>query len=228
MAATAAWPAAASSGRRQSGSCGVQTRERRGGNSTGAHSGCSGGLGELGEAPEPTNLTKMAGGSEVEDDGDGGDAGAPAVCFSARRKRGSGRISWVLRVAVRSTVATANGDGDDELRSGACRERAEEGTGSRGREGRCRGRGRLRGVAREARERLGGSRRWPRRHRRSPPSCFGARGGRRQGGGRRWAGPAGGAGPATGKWPRWAAGNVSLPLSVFPILLLFSIFLTFV
>ena len=36
------------------------------------------------------------------------------------------------------------------------------------------------------------------------------------------------AGPATGKWPRWAAGNVSLPLSVFPILPLFSIFLTFV
>ena len=29
---------------------------------------CSGGLGELGEAPEPTNLTKMAGGSEVEDE----------------------------------------------------------------------------------------------------------------------------------------------------------------
>ena len=28
-------------------------------------------------------------------------------------------------------MATANGDGDDELRSGACRERAEEGTGSR-------------------------------------------------------------------------------------------------
>ena len=49
-----------------------------------------------------------------------------------------------------------------------------------------------------------------------------------RGGGARWAGPAGGAGPATGKWPRWAAGNVSLPLSVFPILLLFSIFLTFV
>ena len=77
MAATAAWPAAASSGRRQSGSCGVQTRERRGGNSTGAHSGCSGGLGELGEAPEPTNLMKTAGGSEVEDDVDGGDAARP-------------------------------------------------------------------------------------------------------------------------------------------------------
>ena len=85
--------------------------------------------------------------SEVEDDSDGGDAGAPAVCFSARRKRGSGRISWVLRVAVRSTVATANGVGDDELRSGACRERAEEGTGSRGREGGLDGSGRLRGVS---------------------------------------------------------------------------------
>ena len=52
--------------------------------------------------------------------------------------------------------------------------------------------------------------------------------GRKKTKGSRWAGPAGGAGPATGKWPRWAAGNVSLPLSVFPILLLFSIFLTFV
>ena len=53
-------------------------------------------------------------------------------------------------------------------REGAARE--EEGRGDTRREG-------------EARERLGGSRRWPRRHRRSPPSCFGARGGRRQGGG---------------------------------------------
>ena len=85
MAATAAWPAAASSGRRQRGSCGVQTRERRGGNSTGAHSGCSGGLGELGEAPEPTNLTKMAGGSEVEDDVGGGDAARPGPRGSLRR-----------------------------------------------------------------------------------------------------------------------------------------------
>ena len=126
---------------------GTETSKMKEGNRSGAHWGCDGGLGELGEAPEPTNLTKMAGGSEVEDDGDGGDAGAPAVCFSARRKRGSGRISWVLRVAVRSTVATANGVGDDELRSGACRERAEEGTGSRGREGGLDGSGRLRGVS---------------------------------------------------------------------------------
>ena len=105
------------------------------GKQSGAHRGCDGGLGELGEAPEPTNLTKMAGGSEVEDDGDGGDAGAPAVCFSARRKRGSGRISWVLRVAVRSTVATANGVGDDELRSGACREESRGENGVQGKRG---------------------------------------------------------------------------------------------
>ena len=45
-------------------------------------------------------------------------------------------------------MATANGVGDDELRSGACRERAEEGTGSRGREGGLDGSGRLRGVFR--------------------------------------------------------------------------------
>ena len=142
----------------------VHARERDEGKRRQAHRGCDGGLGELGEAPEPTNLTKMAGGSEVEDDGDGGDAGAPAVCFSARRKRGSGRISWVLRVAVRSTVATANGVGDDELRSGACRERAEEGTGSRGREGRCRGEGEcVAPSGASSGERV--SRRWPERAR---------------------------------------------------------------
>ncbi len=105
----------------------VRERERGEGKRRQAHGDAAGWLSGLGDAPEPTNLTKMAGGSEVEDDGDGGDAGLPG--------------SW-------------------------------------GREGRCRGRGRIRGIAREARERLGGSRRWPRRHRRSPPSCFGARGGR--------------------------------------------------
>ncbi len=97
-----------------------------------AHRDAAGWLSGLGDAPEPTNLTKMAGGSEVEDDGDGGDAGAPAVCFSARRKRGSGRISWVLRVAVRSTVATANGVGDD---GGAATASGRGGAGRR----RCRG-----------------------------------------------------------------------------------------
>ena len=94
----------------------VHARERDEGKRRQAHRGCDGGLGELGEAPEPTNLTKMAGGPEVEEAGGGDVAGAPAVRFSARRKRWSWRISWVLRVAVRSTVATANGVGDDELR----------------------------------------------------------------------------------------------------------------
>ena len=71
----------------------------------------------------------------------------------------------------------------------------------------------------EARERLGGSRRWPRRHRRSPPSCFGARGGRRQGGGGGLGRPGGGgAGPATGKWPRYFL----LSLSFISISVLFS------
>ena len=40
---------------------------------------------ELGEAPEPTNLTKTAGGSEVEDDVDGGDAARPGPRGSLRR-----------------------------------------------------------------------------------------------------------------------------------------------
>ena len=47
---------------------GNQTMRGRGGNGGGAHSGCSGGLGEVGDGPEPTNLTVMAGGSEVEDE----------------------------------------------------------------------------------------------------------------------------------------------------------------
>ena len=80
------------------------------------------------------------------------------------RKRGSRRSLWVLRVATRSTVATANGVGDDELRSGACRERAEEGTGSRGREGRCRGEGEcVAPSGASSGERV--SRRWPERAR---------------------------------------------------------------
>ena len=85
MAATATWPAAASSGHRQSGSCGVQTRERRGGNSTGAHSGCSGGLGELGEAETAANgrWGSTAAGGEEDDGGD--DGGRPEVRGSTRR-----------------------------------------------------------------------------------------------------------------------------------------------
>ena len=46
------------------------------------HGDDEGTLGEVGDGPEPANLTKMAGGSEVEDDGDGGDAGLPEGCGS--------------------------------------------------------------------------------------------------------------------------------------------------
>ena len=45
-------------------------------------------LGEVGDGPEPANLTKMAGGSEVEDDGDGGDARLPEGRGSVGRKEG--------------------------------------------------------------------------------------------------------------------------------------------
>ena len=53
------------------------------------HGDDEGTLGEVGDGPEPANLTKMAGGSEVEDDGDGGDAGLPEGCGTVGRKRGS-------------------------------------------------------------------------------------------------------------------------------------------
>ena len=81
----------------------------------------------------------MVGGPEVEEAGGGDVAGAPAVRFSARRKKWSRRIPWVLRVAARSTVATANGVGDDELRSGACREESGGGNGVQGKRGKVQG-----------------------------------------------------------------------------------------
>ena len=58
---------------------------REGGRGRGAHRGCIGGLGELGEAPEPTNLTKMAGGPEVEEDIEGGVAARLGPRGSLRR-----------------------------------------------------------------------------------------------------------------------------------------------
>ena len=75
----------------------VRERERGEGKRRQAHRDAAGWLSGLGDAPEPTNLTKMAGGSEVEDDGDGGDAGLPEGCGSVGRKRGSRRSSWVHR-----------------------------------------------------------------------------------------------------------------------------------
>ena len=47
------------------GACG---EKRRGGAGAGAHGDDDGTLGEVGDGPEPTNLTVMAGGSEVEDE----------------------------------------------------------------------------------------------------------------------------------------------------------------
>ena len=71
-------------------------------------------------------------------------------------------------------------DGGDELRSVAACEKQRRGGRSEESE---KGRG-LRGVADgvQGDERKAASRRWPGHRQRSPPSCFGARGGRRQGG----------------------------------------------
>ena len=159
----------------------------------------------------------MAGGPEVEEAGGGDVAGAPAVRFSARRKRWSRRISWVLRVAVRSTVATANGVGDDELRSGACREENRGGNGVQGK------RGEVQGVEASPWRREGvGEAATAKQEVAEAASALATEllrcEGRKMTRGRRWAGPpGGGAGPATGKWPRW-------PFSpFFSILFLFSI-----
>ena len=64
---------------------GTGTSKMKEGKRSGAHRGCDGGLGELGEAPEPTNLTKMAGGPEVEEDIEGGVAARPGPRGSLRR-----------------------------------------------------------------------------------------------------------------------------------------------
>ena len=64
---------------------GTGTSKMKEGKRSGAHRGCDGGLGELGEAPEPTNLTKMAGGPEVEEDIEGGVAARLGPRGSLRR-----------------------------------------------------------------------------------------------------------------------------------------------
>ena len=77
------------------------------------HGDDEGTLDEVGDGPEPANLTKMAGGSEVEDDGDGGDAGLPEGCGSVGRKRGSRRSLWAQRRGEAVDVATATLVGGD-------------------------------------------------------------------------------------------------------------------
>ena len=61
------------------------------------HGDDEGTLGEVGDGPEPANLTKMAGGPEVEEDIMGGVAARPGPCGSVGRRRGSRRSSWVCR-----------------------------------------------------------------------------------------------------------------------------------
>ena len=96
-------------------------------------------------------------------------------------------------------MAAAIGVGGDGGVSVVLRERAEKGEEHRGSE---KGQG-LRGVADgvQGDEGKAASRRWPGHRQRSPPSCVGARGGRRQEKG--GLGRAGGAGP--GKWAEVSA-----------------------
>ena len=51
------------------------------------HGDDEGTLGEVGDGPEPANLTKMAGGPEVEEDIEGGVAARPGPRGSLRRSR---------------------------------------------------------------------------------------------------------------------------------------------
>ena len=98
-------------------------------------------------------------------------------------------------------MAAAIGVGGNGGVSVVLRERAEKGGGEEYR-GSEKGQG-LRGVADgvQGDEGKAASRRWPGHRQRSPPSCFGARGGRRQEKG--GLGRAGGAGP--GKWAEVSA-----------------------
>ena len=118
-------------------------------------------------------------------------------------------------------MATANGDGDDELHSGACGERAEEGTGSRGRERRSRGVEAVSVVSRGGRGGCHGEAGGGRRRRgcvqHAAASCAGT--GRRQKKGARWAGPLGELGRA-GK-------QVSGPGGLFSLFLFLFLFIVF-
>ena len=59
-----------------------------------AHSDDEGTLGEVRDGPEPTNLTEMAGGPEVEEGIDGGVAVKPGLRGSSRRCFASLRSYW--------------------------------------------------------------------------------------------------------------------------------------
>ena len=89
---------------------------------------------------------RTAPGPKLGDDDDGGCSGPFWSCETARRTRAEqrsfGRRRGGETVAVAPVTASA-AMGSARARAGR---EAEEGTGSRGREGRCRGRGEVRGV----------------------------------------------------------------------------------
>ena len=169
----------------------AQSKGERGRGGVGAHSGAVGMVSRLGGAPEwPNRRRRSSAAGEGKTSGvafrgssgrvtrRGGRGRTGGASWGVGEARG-GRWPWVRRRWRRAPL-------------GGVREReTEEGMGSRGREGRCRGRGRLRGVARESGRLPRRSRRWPALFGRAPrlasarPPGRGGRGQRR----RRWAGP---------------------------------------
>ena len=89
------------------------------------HGDDEGTLGEVGDGPEPANLTKMAGGSEVEDDGDSGDAGLPASRELVETKRKARRFLWKHRRGEGWTLAAVELVGALGCSWSIARERAE-------------------------------------------------------------------------------------------------------
>ena len=101
------------------------------GNSTGAHSGCSGGLGELGEAPERAEHRGGSPAAEVGNGGTGKASGRPALRSSARRSRTTRRSLWNWRRGEGGLVAAAIANGGDGRSRVRARERTEEEMGTR-------------------------------------------------------------------------------------------------
>ena len=99
---------------------------------------------------------RTAPGPKLGDDVDGGCSGPFWSRETSRRSREALRSSGKHRGGERGMVAAANGVGGDGLRSARAGREAEEETGFRGREGRCRGRGEVRGVTRGLGEEAGG------------------------------------------------------------------------
>ena len=161
LAATETWTAASKLRLRWDRGYRAQSRRGRERGDVGAHSGAVGMVSRLGGAPEwPNRRRRSSAAGEGKTSGvafrgssgrvtrRGGRGRTGGASWGVGEARG-GRWPWVRRRWRRAPL-------------GGVRERkTEEGMGSRGREGRCRGRGRLRGVARESGRLPRRSRRWP-------------------------------------------------------------------